>query len=64
VHIGSALLVLWLVIGGIAAAQRGEYKGPIDCSSVSTIGVTMLAGPFNYVGVDPHIHCSTPRPSN
>jgi hypothetical protein len=64
VHIGSALLVIWLVIGGIAAAQRGDYKGPIDCSSASTIVVTILAGPLNYANVDPHINCTTPQPSN
>jgi hypothetical protein len=63
-HIGSALLVIWLVIGGIAAAQRGDYKGPIDCSSASTIAVTVVAGPLNYVHVDPHINCTTPQPSN
>ena len=27
-HIGSVLLAIWLVIGGIAAGQRGDYKGP------------------------------------
>jgi hypothetical protein len=63
-HFGSALLAIWLVIGGIAAAQRGYYTDHIDCSSAGTIGVTILAGPLNYAGVDPHIHCSTPQPSN
>jgi hypothetical protein len=61
---GSALLAIWLIIGVIAAAQRGDYTDHIDCSSASTIGVTILAGPLNYAGADPHIHCSTPRPSN
>jgi hypothetical protein len=64
VHIGSALLVIWLVIGGIAAAQRGDYKGPINCSSASTAAVTIAAGPLNYANVDPHINCTTPQPSN
>jgi len=63
-HFGSALLVVWLVIGGIAAAQRGDYTDHVDCSSASTTGVTILAGPLNYAGVDPHIHCTTPQPSN
>ena len=39
-HIGSVLLLIWLVIGGIAAGQRGDYKGPANCSSVSTTAVT------------------------
>jgi hypothetical protein len=63
-HIGSVLLIIWLVIGGIAAGQRGDYKGPVDCSSVSTTAVTILAGPLNYAHVHPHINCSTPHPSN
>ena len=63
-HFGSALLAIWLVIGVIAAAQRGDYTDHIDCSSAGTIGVTILAGPLNYAGVDPHIQCSTPQPSN
>jgi hypothetical protein len=63
-HLGSALLVIWLIIGGFAAGQRGDYKGSIGCSNAGTIGLTVLAGPLNYAGVDPHIDCSTPRPSN
>jgi hypothetical protein len=63
-HIGSILLVMWLVIGGIAAGQRGDYKHPVDCSSVSTTALTLLAGPLNYAHVDPHINCTTPRPSS
>ena len=63
-HFGSVLLVIWLVIGAIAAGQRGDYTRNVDCSSASTIAVTILAGPLNYAGVDPHINCSTPQPSN
>jgi hypothetical protein len=64
VHIGSLLLVIWLVIGGIAAGQRGDYKGPIGCSRASTIAVTIIAGPFNYTGVNPNINCTVQHPSN
>jgi hypothetical protein len=62
-HFGSALLAIWLVIGSIAAAQRGDYTHHIDCSHVGTIGVTILAGPLNYAGVHPQINCGTPQPS-
>ena len=63
-HIGSAILILWLVIGGFAAGQRGDYTGPFNCSGAATAATTVLAGPLNYVGVDPHINCTTPSPSN
>ena len=63
-HIGSLLLVVWLVIGAVAAGQRGDYKHPANCTNVSTAAVTVLAGPLNYANVNPHINCSTPRPSN
>jgi hypothetical protein len=26
--------------------------------------VTILAGPLNYVGVSPRIHCTAPQPSS
>jgi hypothetical protein len=63
-HIGSAILIIWLIIGGFAAGQRGDYKGPVDCSGAATTALTILAGPLNYTGVNPHIDCSTPQPSN
>ena len=58
------LLAIWLVIGGIAAGQRGDFKGSIGCSSASTIAVTILAGPLNYTGVNPDINCTVRHPSN
>lgn len=64
-HIGSVLLIVWLVIGGIAAGQRGDFNGHIsNCSKASTIAVTILAGPLNYVGVNPNIDCTAPQPSS
>ena len=64
-RLGSVLLIIWLIIGAIAAGQRGYYNGTIgSCTKASTIVVTILAGPLNYAGVDPHINCSTPRPAS
>jgi hypothetical protein len=63
-HIGSVLLTIWLVIGAIAAGQRGDYSGSMGCSTAGTIGVTILAGPLNYTGVHPDIHCTVRHPSN
>lgn len=64
-HIGSTLLAIWLIIGAIAAGQRGYYHEPVgSCAKASTIVVTILAGPLNYTGVNPKINCSTlPQPS-
>lgn len=63
-HIGSVILVIWLVIGGFAAGQRGDYKGPVNCSSAATVATTILSGPLNYTGVNPHINCTVPNPSD
>ena len=50
-HIGSLLLIVWLVIGGIAAGQRGYYNGPIgSCTKAGTIAATVAAGPAQLRG--------------
>jgi membrane protein YdbS with pleckstrin-like domain len=60
----STLLVVWLIIGAIAAGQRDYYSTAKDnCASVMTIVVTILAGPLNYLGVNPKLNCTTPQPS-
>ena len=63
--IGAVLLLLWFVIGAIAAVQRGYFAGgDTNCAEVSTIVVTVLAGPLNYVGVNPKVDCpEIPQPS-
>ena len=60
-----ALLVVWFVIGAIAAAQRGYFNAaPNNCGKAGTITVTILAGPLNYVGANPKVaNCSFPQPS-
>jgi hypothetical protein len=63
-HIGSVILVIWLVIGGFAAGQRGDFNGPVTCSTAATAAMTILAGPLNYTGVDPHISCTVRQASN
>jgi hypothetical protein len=63
-RLGSAILVIWLVIGGFAAGQRGDYKEPLNCGGAATAALTILAGPLNYTGESPHINCTVPRPSN
>ena len=61
----SAIVVVWLVIGAIAAGQRGYYKSANDsCAHAGTVVVTIVAGPLNYVGVNPKVHCKVPQPSS
>jgi hypothetical protein len=63
-HIVSALLVLWLIIGAFAAGQRHYYTtSDLNCNKAATIAVTIVAGPLNYIGVNPKISCKTPQPS-
>lgn len=56
-RLGSIILVIWLVIGAIAAGQRGYYTRLPSCASAGTVIVTILAGPLNYAGADPKVSC-------
>jgi LytS/YehU family sensor histidine kinase len=63
-RIGSVLVVVWLLIGLLAAMQRGYLSGSdANCAKVSTTTVTIVAGPLNYVGVNPQINCKNLQPS-
>jgi hypothetical protein len=63
-RIGSVILVIWLIIGAIAAGQRNYYSGSsTNCAKAGTIAVTILAGPLNYFGVNPKVKCQLPQPS-
>jgi hypothetical protein len=62
--IGSLILIIWLIIGAIAAGQRHYFNGSVNsCVKVGTIALTIVAGPLNYVGVNPKISCVAPQPS-
>lgn len=63
--IGGVIVLIWLVIGAIAAGQRGYFKdsGDTGCAKTSTVIVTIVAGPLNYLGVNPKIKCDLPEPS-
>lgn len=60
-----SVIVLWLAIGALAAWQRGYFSTPEQsCASVGTTAVTVVAGPLNYVGVNPEVGCPPlPQPS-
>jgi hypothetical protein len=60
----TIVLVVWLLIGLAAAAQRNYFAGSdATCAKVGTTLVTIIAGPLNYVGANPKIDCAAPQPS-
>ena len=61
----GTLVVVWLLIGVLAAFQRGYFSNQHDvsCKKVSDTAITVVAGPLNYVGVNPKVKCSVPQPS-
>ena len=63
----SLLVVIWLVIGAIAAFQRGYFGDDqdVNCKTLGDTALTIVAGPLNYIGVNPKIECANaPEPSN
>jgi hypothetical protein len=64
IRLAALVLIVWLVIGAIAAGQRHYYSGSAtNCKKDSTTAVTIVAGPLNYVGANPKVHCKLPQPS-
>ena len=60
------LLVIWLVIGAVAAFQRGYFgeDRDVSCKTLGDTALTIVAGPLNYIGVNPKIECAdAPEPS-
>jgi hypothetical protein len=57
-RIGTIVLVIWLIIGAVAAGQRHYFdsSGP-SCARAGTIAVTVAAGPLNFAGVNPKVSC-------
>jgi hypothetical protein len=63
-RLGAAVLLIWLVIGLVAAAQRDYLSGSdASCAKAGSTVLTIVAGPLNYVGVNPKIKCAAPQPS-
>jgi len=59
------LIVAWLVVGAVAAGQRGYFGDDRDvsCKTFSDTALTIVAGPLNYAGVNPKVKCKVPEPS-
>ena len=54
----TGLIIIWLLIGAIAAGQRHYYTtASADCAGAGTIAVTIAFGPVNYLGGDPKLTC-------
>ena len=60
------IVVVWLVIGVIAAFQRGYFGDDrdVNCKTGGDTALTIVAGPLNYMGVNPKVDCNVPQPSN
>ena len=49
--IGGLIVLLWLILGGVAAYERGYFKdtGDTSCAEAGTVVVTVVAGPLNWI---------------
>ena len=63
--IGGVIILIWLILGGVAAFERGYFRdtGDASCAEAGTVLVTVVAGPLNWRGVNPKIKCDIPEPS-
>lgn len=59
------VVVVWLLIGLLAAIQRGYFSSDeANCATIGSTLTTIAAGPLNYVGVNPTVECpGLPQPS-
>jgi hypothetical protein len=63
-RIGAAIVIVWLIIGAFAAGQRGYYgSSSSNCAQAGDTILTIVAGPLNYIGINPKIKCHVPQPS-
>lgn len=63
----GVIVLVWLVIGVVAAFQRDYFKsGDANCATAANVALTVVAGPLNYTGVNPKVNCAEvqiPQPS-
>ena len=62
------VVIVWLLIGVLAAFQRGYLtdKKSVSCRSFGDTALTVVAGPLDYMGVNPKVSCNVkvPQPSS
>jgi hypothetical protein len=61
----GVIVIVWLAIGVFAAFQRGYFGDDRDvsCKTGGDTALTIVAGPLNYMGVNPKVECKVPQPS-
>lgn len=64
----GVIVVVWLLIGLLAAFQRGYFGSDreVSCKTFGDTALTVVAGPLNYLGANPKVDCSdvrAPQPS-
>ncbi|MQY26415.1 hypothetical protein NRB56_19820 [Nocardia sp. RB56] len=61
----SLLVFVWLILGLVAALQRGYLTHPSDnCADFATVLLNVVAGPLNYIGIHPSMSdCVLPQPT-
>jgi hypothetical protein len=61
----GVLVLVWLLIGVVAAYQRGYFQSSeTNCATAGSIALTVVVGPLNYAGVNPKVaDCNIPQPS-
>lgn len=63
-RIGAVIAVVWLIIGLLAAGQRGYFnRSDKNCADAGNTILTVIAGPLNYIGINPKVQCTVPQPS-
>jgi hypothetical protein len=62
----AGLVLLWLLVGVLAAYQRDYFDNENDsCAHTGTVLLTVVAGPLNYAGANPKVKdCNVPQPSS
>ncbi len=64
-NLAGLIVVVWLLIGLLAAFQRDYFSDnrEVSCKTAGDTALTIVAGPLNYMGVNPKIDCKIPEPS-
>lgn len=64
-RIASVVITIWLLIGVVAAFQRGYFSDErdVNCRTTADTLLTIAAGPLNYMGANPKVDCKVPPPS-